>query len=120
MSARSRGRQSRASGSRTASVAPAAGGSFGRVRVRAPPLSAAPPARAGKRHFRPLSALRAHTKAPYEIGLLWKTMRTLKRRGRARTVLEEVHRHVVALGASEKGVRLAQKTRVGPRIPVGT
>jgi hypothetical protein len=35
-----------------------------------------------------LSALRAHTKAPSKTDLLWKTLRALKRPGRARTVLD--------------------------------
>jgi hypothetical protein len=42
-------------------------------------------ARAGNRRFWRLSALRAHTKAPYKTDLLWKTPRALKRPGRART-----------------------------------
>jgi hypothetical protein len=37
------------------------------------------------RRFRRLSALRAHTKTPYKISLLWKTIRALNRPGRART-----------------------------------
>ena len=43
---------------------------------------------AGNRRFGTVSALRAHTKAPYKIDLLWKTLRarkSLNRPGRART-----------------------------------
>ena len=51
-------------------------------------------ARAGNRRFWWVSALRAHTKAPYESELLGETLRPLNRPGRARTVdlgvLEEV------------------------------
>ena len=35
-------------------------------------------ARAGNRRKRRLSALRAHTKVPYKIDLLWKTLRNAK------------------------------------------
>jgi hypothetical protein len=38
-------------------------------------------ARAGKRRFLMLSALRAHTKAPYKTDLPWKMIRPLKRPG---------------------------------------
>jgi hypothetical protein len=48
-------------------------------------------ARAGNRRFDPLSALRAHPKAPYETDLRWETLRALKRAGRART--ESRRRH---------------------------
>jgi hypothetical protein len=48
-------------------------------------------ARAGHRRFWPLSALRAHTKAPYKTDLIWKTLRPLERPGRARTG-QGVHR----------------------------
>ena len=40
---------------------------------------------AANRHFWRLSALRAHTKAPYKPDSLWKTLRSLKRPGRVRT-----------------------------------
>jgi hypothetical protein len=55
-------------------------------------------ARAGNRRFGTSSALRAHTKAPYKIDLLWKTLRPLKCPGRARTVARGVAQrdHVVA------------------------
>jgi hypothetical protein len=36
-------------------------------------------ARAGNHHLWQLSALRAHTKTPYKIDLLWKILRALKR-----------------------------------------
>jgi hypothetical protein len=39
-------------------------------------------ARAGNRRFRLLSALGAHTEAPYRTDLLWETRRALKRLGR--------------------------------------
>jgi hypothetical protein len=42
-------------------------------------------ARAGNRRFPQLSALYAHTKAPYKTDLLWETPRPLKRPGWART-----------------------------------
>jgi hypothetical protein len=42
-------------------------------------------ARARNRHFRRLSALCAHTKAPYKIDFLWKTLRGLNRPSVART-----------------------------------
>jgi hypothetical protein len=42
-------------------------------------------ARAGNRRFGLFSALRAHTKAPYQTDSLWKTRRALNRPGRART-----------------------------------
>jgi hypothetical protein len=42
-------------------------------------------ARAGNRRFWLLSALRAHTKAPYKTTLLWETLRPHNRFGRART-----------------------------------
>jgi hypothetical protein len=42
-------------------------------------------ARARNRRFRPLSALRAHTKPPYKTDLIWETLKALKRPGRART-----------------------------------
>jgi hypothetical protein len=45
-----------------------------------------PSARAGNRRFRSLSALRAHTKAPYKIDFHRKTLWALNRPGRARTV----------------------------------
>ena len=45
----------------------------------------AAPAQAGNRRFWPLSALRAHTKAPQKTDLLLETLRPLKRPGRART-----------------------------------
>ena len=53
-------------------------------------------ARAGNRRFRPLSALRAHTKAPYKTDLHRKTLMALNRPGTARTdgdhpAPEEVH-----------------------------
>ena len=44
------------------------------------------PARAGNHRFGLLSALRAHTKAPYKPDLLWETRRALNCPGRARTV----------------------------------
>jgi hypothetical protein len=43
-------------------------------------------ARAGKRRFWPLSALRAHTKAPHKTDLHRKTLMALNRPGAARTV----------------------------------
>jgi hypothetical protein len=43
-------------------------------------------ARAGARRFGPLSALRAHTKAPYKTDFNRKTLRELHRPGTARTV----------------------------------
>jgi hypothetical protein len=49
-------------------------------------MSNTSPARAGNRRFWLLSALRAHTKMPYKIDLLWETLRALKHPGRARTV----------------------------------
>jgi hypothetical protein len=39
-------------------------------------------ARAGKHRFRPLSALRAHTKPPYSTDSLWETLTALDRPGR--------------------------------------
>jgi hypothetical protein len=48
------------------------------------PLSSS--ARAGNRRFWLLSALRAHTKAPYKTDLLGKTLRAFSRPGRSRTV----------------------------------
>ena len=42
--------------------------------------------RAGNRHLWLLSALRAHTKAPWKTDLLWETLRVLNRPERARTV----------------------------------
>jgi hypothetical protein len=45
-----------------------------------------PSARAANRRFWLLSALRAHTKAPYKIDLHWETLRALSRPWRARTV----------------------------------
>ncbi len=50
------------------------------------------PARAGNRRFRSLSALRAHTKAPYKMDFHRKTLRALNRPGRARTVSDEEER----------------------------
>jgi hypothetical protein len=47
-------------------------------------------ARAGNRHFLPLSALRAHAKAPYKIDLLWEALMPLGRPWAARTVRELV------------------------------
>jgi hypothetical protein len=37
------------------------------------------------RQFRPLSALRAHTEAPYKPDLLWESLRAINHPGRART-----------------------------------
>jgi hypothetical protein len=45
-----------------------------------------PTARAGNRHFGPLSTLRAHTKAPYKMDFHRKTLRALNRPEAARTV----------------------------------
>jgi len=63
--------------------------------ARAPPKTPAAyglreicPARAGNRRFRLLSALRAHTKAPYKIDFHRKTLRVLDRPWAARTVLK--------------------------------
>ena len=44
------------------------------------------PAGAGSRCFSLLSALRAHTEAPYKTDFLWKTLRALNRPWAARTV----------------------------------
>jgi hypothetical protein len=49
-------------------------------------------ARAGNRRFGPLSALRAHTKAPYKMDFHRKTLMALKRPGAARTVAPERER----------------------------
>jgi hypothetical protein len=46
--------------------------------------------------FWPLSAPRAHTEAPCKTNLLWETLRSLKRPGRARRTA--VERAVVAAG----------------------
>jgi hypothetical protein len=46
------------------------------------------PGGAGNRRFVLLSALRAHTKPPYKLDLLVKTLRVLNRPGRARTVAQ--------------------------------
>ena len=40
---------------------------------------------AGNRRFGPLSALRAHTKAPYKSDSRWQTLMALNHPGRART-----------------------------------
>ena len=47
-------------------------------------------ARAGNRRFRLLSALRAHTKAPYKTDLHRKTLMALNRPGTARTDVVEL------------------------------
>jgi hypothetical protein len=44
-----------------------------------------------KSRFGMLSALRAHTKAPYKTDLLWKTLRALNRPWAARTVPQALH-----------------------------
>jgi hypothetical protein len=46
-------------------------------------------ARAGNRRFELLRALRAHTKVPYKIDLLWRTLRPLKRPRRPGRRVEE-------------------------------
>ena len=51
-------------------------------------------ARAGYRHFLPLSALRAHTEALYKTDLLWETLRAGKRPGRAQTDVEVLPREL--------------------------
>jgi hypothetical protein len=43
-------------------------------------------ARAGNRHFRRLSTVRAHTKPPYKTDFLWKSLRALNRPWTARAV----------------------------------
>jgi hypothetical protein len=48
-------------------------------------IGSAPTARAGNRRFWSLSALRAHTKAPYKTDLYRKTLGLLNRYGTART-----------------------------------
>jgi hypothetical protein len=53
-----------------------------------------PSDRAGNRRFGPLSALRAHTKAPYKIDYHRKTLMALNRPKAARTLAEDVVRGV--------------------------
>ena len=67
-------------------------------------------ARAGNRRFWQLSALRAHTKAPYKIDFHRKTLRALNRPKAARTVHVAVARPAlrVAEGARDAGGRLVR------------
>ena len=77
-------------------------------------------ARAGNHHCWRLSGLRAHTKAPYKTGLLWTTLRALKRPERARAVVEECaavllrgapgHRDVDHLPAAPRNQTAARNT----------
>ena len=57
----------------------------GNCRASGPRLGSHGTARDGNRRFSRLSALCAHTKAPYKTDLLWETSRPLKRSERART-----------------------------------
>jgi hypothetical protein len=79
-------------------------------------------ARAGNCRFGPLSALRAHTKAPYKMGFHRKTLRALNRPEAARTVHQRALRQCEDLGrgrAGGQGRRLpeqgvdVQRTRAG-------
>ena len=75
-------------------------------------------ARAGNRRFRRLSALRAHTKkVPCKMDFHRETLRALNRPKSTRTVRAERVDPAGGCALSEKGVRLAQKTQVGPCIP---
>jgi hypothetical protein len=65
-------------------------------------------ARAQNRRVRLLSALRAHTKAPYKTELLWRTLRALNRPGWSRTV---------AYGISESS---ATQCPTGPGVSKGS
>jgi hypothetical protein len=63
-------------------------------------------ARAGNRHFRPLSALRAHTKAPYKTDLHRETPMALNRPGTARTDEGEGDEHEAELRPPHAGDHL--------------
>jgi hypothetical protein len=66
-------------------------------------------ARAGNRRFRRLSALRAHTKAPYEMDVHRETLRALNRPWAARTLeLEEPAGHAAADPAVDQRVAHAR------------
>jgi hypothetical protein len=62
------------------------------------------PTGAGSRRFSLLSALRAHTEAPYKTDLLWEMLRTLNRRGRARTAGTCTWRRGRPRGANTRGL----------------
>ena len=75
-------------------------------------------ARAGYRRFWPLSAPRAHTKAPYKPDLLWETLRSLNRHGRARTDMEDLLvRHLAHNGVSRRRGQHPASVRQLPRGP---
>jgi hypothetical protein len=66
-------------------------------------------ARAGNRRFGPLSALRAHTKAPYKMDFNRKTLRALNGPGTVRTVA--VHRVVAPADRAAAAARALTPTR---------
>ena len=61
-------------------------------------------ARVGNHHFGRVSALPAHTKVPHGSDFLWKTLRTLNRPGRARTIRAGVHEIALLLTAAFRRV----------------
>ena len=95
MKARERAERQRRPASALASLAGAGCAKKARPAAAAASASPAgtpcPTARAGNRRFGPLSAVRAHTKAPYKIDFHKKTLRALNRPWAARTDGQEAH-----------------------------